>query len=485
MFVGSGDPRRQLNYVERYVKRPELGCSSVVHEQHYIDRDHMEDHSVFYSKSLRQYRNSCQRLHFFSLNVDELRREINRLRGLALRAPPVEDTFAHACAEFSRLHYIGFAVIKPLPGCPVGRTVLRCLPAESDKGHTRHFDCALDYDVHLLGVPLRVRGLAFQQQDIGVSACATTALWTSLQKARQLEQAGFATPAQITIRASQFSLPFGRPMPSEGLSVDQMCQAVQALGHSPSVYRSESFQWCRALLHSAVTSGISPVLVMKLMGTKRNIRHAVAVAGMALDNPTEGLATAEMGHASAGLVALYVHDDRNGPYLKGIIEEQNEDFVIQLPLRNNPTEMWLLTHILVPIHVKIRLSLLELYRAGLSLLADVQGFVERRLAVKEPATSWSSRVVRSYGYVESLVRDERTAKLVNRFCQSVPLPRYLGVIRVEVPTMDPFDVLLDTTSTERNVNCIAVIPYGKSHPTMVSLCQFIAEQYQCKAFAAS
>jgi len=30
-------------------------------------------------------------------------------------------------------------------------------------------------------------------------------------------------------------------MPSEGLSVDQMCQAVQALGYSPSLYRSELF----------------------------------------------------------------------------------------------------------------------------------------------------------------------------------------------------------------------------------------------------
>jgi len=40
-------------------------------EQHYIDRDHIEDHSVFYSKSLYPYPNFCCRVHFFSLGKEE------------------------------------------------------------------------------------------------------------------------------------------------------------------------------------------------------------------------------------------------------------------------------------------------------------------------------------------------------------------------------------------------------------------------------
>ena len=169
---------------------------------------------------------------------------------------------------------------------PVGRTVFS-MSAESGKGHTRKFHCACDYDPHLLGLRLSVTGLAFQQQDLGVSACATTALWTSLQRARQLEQSANATPAQITMRASQFALPFGRPMPSEGLSLDQMCQAVQSLGCTPSLHRAESFEVTRGLVFSSVSSGISPVLIMDLPG--EDISHAVAVAGIGVGETVPSL----------------------------------------------------------------------------------------------------------------------------------------------------------------------------------------------------
>ena len=36
-------------------------------EEHYIDRDHMEDHSVFYSRNLYPYSNFCRRVHFFTI----------------------------------------------------------------------------------------------------------------------------------------------------------------------------------------------------------------------------------------------------------------------------------------------------------------------------------------------------------------------------------------------------------------------------------
>ena len=55
---------RQLVYVERYLE--DLGCKSILIEHDYIDRDYMEDHSVFYSRSLQPYPNRCQRVHFFS-----------------------------------------------------------------------------------------------------------------------------------------------------------------------------------------------------------------------------------------------------------------------------------------------------------------------------------------------------------------------------------------------------------------------------------
>jgi hypothetical protein len=473
-FVTAEDAQKQLNYIERYVRGSAFDCRTVVVEHHYIDRDHMEDHSVFYSKSLHPYPNFCRRIHFFRLGKKELGEQIARIRDC--RATGGAEAFRQECAKFSDLYYLGFTVIKPLPGCPVGRTVLRCLPEDSGKGYIRKFPCACDYDPHLLGLRLTVTGLAFQQQDLGVSACATTALWTSLQRARQLEQGANATPAQITIRASQFALPFGRPMPSEGLSLDQMCQAVQSLGYSPSLHRADSFEITRGLLFSSVSSGISPVLIMDL---DEDTSHAVAVAGMGVAKTAQPPKTSGILHRSTDLRALYVHDDREGPYLKATIrrKKKEEDLLIHFELPSGEEEIWRLTHILVPLHPKIRLSFAQLYTAGLDIVYKAQSFAIASSPTSGPVTTlWRSRIFRSSVYLEALLREGKSS-IVKQLCDTVPLSRYIGVIRVDAPGLDTLDVLLDTTSTERNLNCLAVLQLGKTQPHTPEFCKFMRRTY--------
>jgi hypothetical protein len=253
----SSDPFRQLRYLQSYLAK--IGCGSVAVEAHYIDRDHMEDHSVFYSRNLYPYANSCRRLHFFrGDDPDETKRAILALLSKNHRN---RDEFRLRCRQFSNARYLGFSVIKPLSGSPVGRTVLIPFP-ESDGTAKRLFPCTREYRGHFCGVELTVRGLAFQQQDVGVSACATTALWSALSKVRDLEEIGAATPVQITGLASRYNLMHGRAMPSEGLSLDQMCQAVQAIGVSPDLIKvydqllpDQKFAAvARGCLHAATTS---------------------------------------------------------------------------------------------------------------------------------------------------------------------------------------------------------------------------------------
>src|SRR5437870_1784915 len=101
-----------------------------------------------------------------------------------------------------------------------------------------------------------IRGLAFQQQDLGISRCAIVALWSALHKAGQKEHLPRVTPADITSRASKYRLPFGRPMPSEGLLVEQMCLALQALGVSPFLGKISSFAQGRSLIFSSTLSAM-------------------------------------------------------------------------------------------------------------------------------------------------------------------------------------------------------------------------------------
>jgi len=475
-FTSREEAHRQLEYVEGYVR--DLGCQSLVVEGHYIDRDHMEDHSVFYSKSLQPYANACRRVHFFSCQPAVLRRELKRLRSTV-----TPEHFRTASAEFSKQFYLGFSVIKPLPGCPVGRTILRCFAAEADKGYLRNFACACDCRAHLLGVPLSVRGLAFQQQDLGVSACATTALWSALQKARELEEGSAATPAQITMRASQFTLPFGRPMPSEGLSLDQMCQAIHSFGYAPNLYRADTFDVSRALLYSAVLSGISPVLIIE----QGDRAHAVAVAGMKVSQShVRRLIDPLMDDRAGDLAAIYVHDDRYGPYLKADIRRRKNRLYLQIKLRNSSSvETWVLTHLLIPLHPKVRLSFGELRRAAIRLVREIHAHRQSLLAASGTVTSWDCWIAKSHSYVESLILGENRApeSLVARLCTSVPFSRYLGVVRIEAEDLDPIDFLLDTTSTERNLHCLALVRPTTSRDRTIDLAELLAIRYRCSVIA--
>jgi len=478
-FVGRDTAYRQLEYIDNYVRHPSHGCKSIILEDHYIDRDHIEDHSVFYSKSLSNYPNFCRRIHFFSLSPEELKKEIERIRYLRTQPERNED-FLESCQSLSHSYYIGFAVIKPLAGCPVGRTILRPLPKESGKDHLREFECICKSEVHTLGVPLTASGLPFQQQDLGVSACATTAIWMSLQRASQLEHVGVPTPSQITIRASQFALPFGRSMPSEGLSLDQMCQAVNSLGYSPNLIRCEKYAVTRALLFSSLSSGISPILVMESPKTKE--RHAIAVAGVAIrksdtrsNSPNPKLNGLTIRHRSEDMIGLYVHDDRYGPYLKTTLPKREEHLLIRYHF-DGEIQDWKLTHILLPLHPKIRFSFGELYEAGLKLLTEeVQPFLAGLGALG--TTNWETKILRSHIYIDSLMRTPGMDNLVGRLCEKVRLSRYLGVIRFVLPGLDPFDVVLDTTSTARNLNFLATVQLGASTPYTGELCASIGKDY--------
>ena len=70
------DPLHQLSYIESYLAK--LDCQTVVLEGHYIDRDFMEDVSVFYARNLVSPTNHCRRLHFFNLPPTKVQAEFRR-----------------------------------------------------------------------------------------------------------------------------------------------------------------------------------------------------------------------------------------------------------------------------------------------------------------------------------------------------------------------------------------------------------------------
>jgi hypothetical protein len=214
----------------------------------------------------------------------------------------------------------------------------------------------------------------------------------------------------------------------------------------------------------------------------RDISHAVAAAGIGVAKSTKPPTADSIRHRSTDLKAVYVHDDREGPYLKATIRKRKEELLIHLRLPGGKEETWRLTHILIPLHPKIRLSFAQLYTAALDLVDKAQSYAKARSSVSPagsiPVTTvWKSRILRSTIYLEHLLREAGGAATVEKLCKTVRFSRYVASVRIEAPGLDAFDVLLDTTSTERNLDCLAVVQLGKLHPETADLCRFLVDRY--------
>ena len=488
---------QQLLYVQAYAK--DLDCKSIAIEFPYVDRDHIEDHSIFYSKSLFPHKNSCRRIHFFSIGVDEVQAELDAI--VQKGAKEGREAYDSACKDLSAKRYLGFCVIKPLDGTPIGRTVLKPYPdvprePERAKDFRRNFRCSQrEYVAHFLGVELRVKGLAFQQQDVGVSACATTAIWCALQSFRNHEDLAPATPAQITSLASRYSLPFGRAMPSEGLSLDQMCQAVQALGVSPHLFRvDKDIETARGILASAIASDFAPIVVMR----HGDLRHAVTVAGMkvrespvgALVSPRApippGTKPPELRDEAGDLLGLYIHDDRRGPYLRTELLPKDKKPTLNISTRGGSgSEGWELTHILLPMHNKIRLSFGNLREFALASAGHVHkdGQIINRLLegkIADSSITFSTSIVRGHKYIESRLMNHGSPVQAIRLCRAIPMARYLGVVRLSASFFDRMDLLVDTTSTLRNIHCLGVVVQNPMKtPLTRPIADSLAKQCSC------
>lgn len=494
-FTIEGGALRQLHYIEKYVRVFPACCEPrcVAIETYYIDRDYIEDYSAFYSKNVFPYPNHCRRVHYFAGDASTIRSKFAELFGLLAGGKTLDFETRRKEME-SR--YLGFSVVKPLAGTPVGRTVLRPLQSTAGGTYARAFPCAREYSVHLHGIELVVNGLAFQQQDVGVSACATTALWSALHKIQDHEHASFATPAQITVLASRFSLPYGRPMPSEGLSVDQMCQAVHGLNLAPDLIPVHTnAETARGVIHSALLSGFPPVLILKY--PTAGTAHAVCVVGEKLSitrvSGAHLLAKGKSGRefkfdeAADGLMGVYFHDDRFGPYLAGDIVNASGSPQLRFSVDEGGTLKLhepQLTHVLVPIHVKIRLSFLGLREIAIRTLAEVLKLSQR--AHSPIALDWfadnpprlSTWIRKGHRYIQDLLEGSNLAEPV-AFIDAWSLrhvPRYCGVVRIDLGD-GSFDLVVDCTSTKRNPNFVAIISPAETVASAVAA--KLAERIGC------
>lgn len=455
----SGVPEVQAPNIEHFLLNRNRKCKSILVERDYIDRTFIDEYKEFYSTSFKPYKAACERLHFFTVKPRHLKKVLNELDLSLIGKSGIE--YHQACREFSEKYYLGFMVVKRLPATRIGRTVIRHPKHDRNQHLQKGFPCTRIYTTHLLGLELSVCGLPFQQQDGGMSACASTALWASMSQYGEFERFNIPSPAALTKFASGHASEFGRlvPQSKRGLTVAQMCKAMEAASLTPLVQNftgSKPYQ-VRSYIYAAVRSGFAPILLLERPGEA----HAVAVSGMELaGRPTSTpKVPVKLLEESTRLKGLYVNDDRIGPYARATFNRNK----ITIETYLGPDNPWQITHMIVPLHSKIRFAFSDLYTLATNI-ATAMGFyaIIKRNESGGPQKSVQMRYWISKSRIykqQTLFQQEPLATQVARaaFQNEHTFPRYVGVIRFSDSSIGTIDVVVDLTNTERHTNVWSII----------------------------
>jgi len=470
---------KHVQYLRCYLA--DLGAASVLEEPHYFDRDYLAEFAAFYSISSRGYSNACRRVHAFALPLQEMRDSFfGALGGDGVALTALNES------------YLGFMVVRPIAATPFGRTVLRWYP-ETNPHAPRVTKPARPYTAHVCGLPLRIVGLAWQQQDSGVSACATVALWTLFHASSLDEHHAIPTTVEIT-RSANARLPLGRRVfpASDGLSIHQMCESIRAQGLLPAVLdgdvRGERerryFSPTRFAASCAafLRSGYPVVIGAQVLSTHGvpHGGHAICAVGFRPGGSPD-VPSGNAFEEDATLRSLYVHDDNLGPgvrfSLQGLAIAGVTDAVAALetdprhPLLRpadltNPTvDYWTLVpnFILAALPSEIRMTSDYLNERALTLAAETAKYLAA-VDTTLPGVTFSSGFFRLSTYL----REELPSRLAERPLAKArlalancvrPMSLHIGVARIAIGATPLFDVLYDTTDSEPATDAFAHLAF--------------------------
>lgn len=455
----------QVAYLREYLR--DLGTQSIIEEPNYFDRDYLSEFSSFYAISSRGYPNICKRLHFFAEPIGRPQLEA------ALGGDPENRALLEKA-------YVGFCVIRPIPSAPLGRTVLALYPDDSGRP-PRIASPARNYKSHLGGLELSVTGLAWQQQDTGVAACATIGVWTMLHSSAFDEHHAIPTTADITKAAHKSASLGNRIFPSVGLSIYQLAEAIKENGLSPVICQGDtngidadagriffSHERFASTCAAFIRSGY-PVLVIGPLDGRGP--HAQCAVGFR-DTPSNLDHSGFVSIADAGVEHLYIHDDNLGPNVRFRIctNDQGHVFLKADPppprydgeRQKSPTMTYPILwpqQLVVAVHNDLRTSPDQLHVAG-TRMAALLNRILTHLGLGDQFCSlvFGSRFIALTDYcggeLERMLMDSPNTlsqvrlKLLEK-CP--PMSLHLGLVRISLSDSTPFvDILFDTTDSDRN-----------------------------------
>lgn len=318
-----------IQYLYDYLT--DIKTTTMLVENKYVDRDYLDDFTNYYAKCFQDYSKFCQRVHFFrQFDTKEFAAQFNEYLQ--------NETMTKKLLTEAQVNYNGFVTVRPLPIKIIGRTVLKTyrstITEGEDKPRKRSIRCVRNYDINLNGLPLKINSLGFLEQDRVVAACATSALWSAFQKTSF--QFGYHIPGlyEITNNATMYA-PTARPIPSHGLTVGQVCQAIRKAGLEPELndvcIKNQCGNWTYkhpllAAAYGYLRAGLPVLLNVEIGG----VGHAITLAGYRIKENGPGFDELDLLKErypyvnklkGARIAYFYAHDDQIGPFCKLEVRE--------------------------------------------------------------------------------------------------------------------------------------------------------------------
>lgn len=343
-------------YLTNYLGSSDMDAKTIVIEEDYISKDFLHDYASYYALCFERYPKFCKRVHFFNktFTTDEF-------KNIILGKEEDNKGFWE--------HYLGFIVVKPIPVTVIGYTVLKTYSNSIDF-NARNFWGVRDYNIHFYGNEIKIKSLAFQEQDTVLAACATTAIWSMLNKASVDFHTILKSPSQITKDADNVSPDGSRLFPNKGLDILQICQAILNSGLVSEVKQPDFFlkdstgkaigrivsnRYLKKILNAYAPIGIPIILVINVPNGDTYGLHAITISGFKQKAPAVIHPNNEISWLSDNIEKFYAHDDQWGPFSR--IDFKNDaELITPWTVFHPQKKSTYATNIIVPVYPKIRIS---------------------------------------------------------------------------------------------------------------------------------
>jgi hypothetical protein len=398
-----------------------LGAATIIIENDYISRSYMHDYADYYALCFQDYIRKCKRIHFF--NIEFTQEQF------------ITEILSTTSQFVSEGSYLGYIVVKPLPNTLIGASILKTY--KKSEGNDRIYNTIKEYNINLCGRNLKIKSLAFQEQDKVVSACATSALWSAFHKTSELFQTKLPTPIEITNSAKNLFFETGRITPNEGLDYFQIGNAIEATDlvfELRNEKKLKDIKWLKSFIYAYNRCGLPVLLGIEFLEDHKDQRHLLTVTGYKAIEYNFGRKKKKMSTWAQKIERFYAHDDQVGPFSRlgfkrklklndGI--ENAYDLKLETSWKKgNENLLADVVSIIVPLYEKIRLKYEDIYEYV--LLMDL--YFNKVPIIKEELV-WDIYLEKSNKYKEQIRGFDMDNKNLKKKILVSPLPKYVWIAR--------------------------------------------------------